>query len=133
LAGRIRAGLSPKEGRKFGLLVGGAFLVFGALFLWRGRVLPMQIMSAIGAPLLLAGLIIPGRLGPVYNAWMGLALAISKVTTPIFMGIVYFIILAPLGLARRLFGWNSLRHKAPEGSFWQDRKGHRTGGLTRQF
>ena len=93
----------------------------------------MQIMSAIGAPLLLAGLVIPGRLGPVYNAWMGLALAISKVTTPIFMGIVYFIIMAPLGMVRRLFGWNSLRHKAEDGTYWKDREGHRTGGLTRQF
>ena len=35
---------------------------------------------------------------------MGLALLISKVTTPLFMGIVYFIVLMPIGLVRRLSG-----------------------------
>ena len=40
-------------------------------------------------------------LGPVERAWMGLAGIISKVTTPIFMSVVYFVVLTPVGLLRR--------------------------------
>ena len=133
MAGRVRAGLSKSEGRKFGLLVGGAFLVIAALFLWRGHELPMQIAGGLGGLLVLGGVLIPGRLGPVYDAWMGLALAISKVTTPIFMGIVYYLVLAPIGLARRLFGWNAMVHAEDAESYWKGREDVRTGGLTRQF
>ena len=133
MAERIRAGLSVAEGRKFGLLVGGAFLAIAVVFWWRGHELPMWIVAGVGGLLVLGGLLVPGRLGPVYNAWMGLALLISKVTTPIFMGIVYFLVLGPLGLARRLFGWNAMRHKPENESYWQAKGNEETGGLTRQF
>ncbi len=133
MEGRVRAGLTPAEGRKFGLVVGAAFVVLALVFLWRGHEWPMRITAGIGGLLVLAGLIVPGRLGPVYHAWMGLALAISKVTTPIFMGIVYYLIIAPLGLVLRLFGWNAMKHEPSEGSFWQSREGEGRGGLTRQF
>jgi hypothetical protein len=43
---------------------------------------------------------------------MKLAHALSKVTTPIFMGIVYFVVLTPIGFIRRSFGGNPLVHKA---------------------
>ena len=71
--------------------------------------------------LILAGLATPNRLVPVYRAWMGLALLISKVTTPIFLGIVYFGVITPLGIARRLFGRNSLKRPSDMSSFWMER------------
>ena len=49
-------------------------------------------------------------LGPVERAWMGLAHAISKVTTPIVMGVMYLLVLTPVGLLRRRFGGNPLVH-----------------------
>ena len=72
MATAISAGLSAKEGRKFGLTVGAAFLVLGALLWWRGRALAPWLGS-LGAVLALAGLVVPARLGPVQRAWMGLA------------------------------------------------------------
>ena len=113
--------------------MGGAFLVLGLVFLWRGHALPMQISGGLGGLLVLGGLLIPGRLGPVYDAWMALALAISKVTTPIFLGIVYYIVMAPMGLVRRLLGWNAMRHDLEGGTYWKDKSHDTPGGLTRQF
>ena len=75
---------------------------------------------------------IPGELGPVNRAWMGLAELISKVTTPIFMGVVYFVVLMPVGLLMRLFGRNPIKHTAVSGSYWASRTEAR-GGLTNQF
>src|SRR5215207_3794762 len=83
MAGGISARLSRAEARRFGLVVGAAFLVLSALFWWRGRPLPGQISGGVGAILILAGIMVPLALRPVYRAWMGMALAISRVTTPI--------------------------------------------------
>jgi hypothetical protein len=128
----IPARLSPAEGRKFGLLVGGAFLLFGGISYWRGHDTAPLVLWALGGALVLAGLLIPGHLGPVYRGWMGFALLLSKVTTPIMMGLIYFVIFTPMGLVRRLMGRNTLVR--PQGSsFWITRESVRRSDLTRQF
>jgi hypothetical protein len=132
LANRIPTRLSPAEGRKFGLTVGAAFLVLAAVLLWRHRLVASYVLGAVGLLLIAAGVTVPGRLGPVQDAWMRLAHAISKVTTPVFMGIVYFVVLTPVGLLMRLFGRNPIRHNAVNGSYWAARTGAR-GDMTNQF
>ena len=129
----IPARLSPKEGRKFGVLVGGVFLVIGGISRWRGHETVPFVLWALGGTLVLGGLLIPGHLGPVYRAWMGLAHLLSKITTPILMGVIYYLVLTPVGAVRRMFGHNSLVR--PRGdSFWIDRpEGKRRGDLKRQF
>ena len=101
---RVPARLTASEGRKFGLTVGIAFTAIGLILLWRDVRIAMIVTLSLGGALILAGLIAPTLLGPVERAWMGLALLISKVTTPIFMGIVYFLVLTPTGLLRRRRG-----------------------------
>lgn len=132
MAHGIPARLTPQEGRKFGLTVGAAFLVLAAITRWRGHVVPMYAMGSLGAVLLAAGVVLPGQLGPVHRAWMGLAHAISKVTTPVFMSVVYFVAIAPVGLLMRLFGRNPVRHRAVNESYWFDRAEAR-GNMTNQF
>ena len=115
---RIPARLSPAEGRKFGLTVGIAFLVLAALlYFWRHRETAAAVLGAIGALLVLAALVMPTRLGPLERAWMGLAKAISKVTTPVFMGVVFFVVVTPIGLVMRLFRRRPLVHPERDGSF----------------
>ncbi len=82
----IPARLTAREGRRFAFTVGTAFLVLAAISAWRGHTLPPRVLGALGGALLLAGLVVPGRLSRVHRAWMGLALALSKVTTPIMIG-----------------------------------------------
>lgn len=122
MAERVPARLSAAAGRKFGLTLGIAFLVFGGVFLWRGKPVRAEVAFAIGVVLVSTGLVAPTRLGPVERAWMGLAHLISKVTTPIFMGVVYFLVVTPIGLVRRGFGGTPLRRDARQASFWFDHK-----------
>ena len=124
---------TASEGRKFAFPVGTAFLLLSGLLLWRDKETAFRVVAGLGGVLWVAGLLIPSRLGPVFRAWMGMAHAISKVTTPIFMGIVYFVVLTPTGLVMRLVGRNPVRHKPNEGSFWQSNEGRPRGDLTRQF
>jgi hypothetical protein len=104
LADRIPARLTAAEGRQFGLKVGLAFLVLGGVAWWRGRMHVVAPFEAMGGLLILAGLVVPGALGPVFRVWMGLGHLMSKVTTPIFLGIVFYLVLTPVGLLMRLAG-----------------------------
>jgi hypothetical protein len=124
--------LTAAEGRKFGLTVGGAFLVFAGIAFWRDHPLLAWTLGSLAALFLGGGLLLPTRMGPVEDAWMKLARAISTVTTPIFMGIVYYLVITPTGLLRRTLGRNPLRHPVVEGGHWVRRETP-GGDLERQF
>ena len=137
LAGRISAGLDKKaSGRRFGLSVGVAFLVLTAVLMWRDHRTAMTVTGSIGAVLVLGGFLTPTLLFPVERAWMAMAHAISKVTTPIFLGIVFFLVVTPIGMVVRVFSGSPLRHKGSgDRGFWfptaEDEA--KRGGMTRQF
>ena len=118
----IPARLTPAEGRKFGFTVGGAFLAIGALLWWRGRTMGAPIAGGLGLALVLGGLAIPGALGPVYNAWMGLSRLLSKITTPIFMGVMYFLVFTPVAFVMRIIGRRVLVHPSHDGTYWIERE-----------
>ena len=133
LATGIPARLTPAEGRKFGLTVGIAFLVLAGIVWWRDHLLFARIFGVLGGALVLAGLLLPTYLGPVQRGWMGLAHAISKVTTPIFMGIVFYVVMTPMGRLMRWFGRRPLVHAAKDGGFWQPVASGGKSDLERQF
>lgn len=134
MASRIPARLSIAEGRRFGLTVGTAFIVLGALLWWRGHPLGGIAAGTAGAALSIGGLLTPQRLGPVQAAWMGLSVVLGKVTTPVFLGVVYFGLLTPFGLVRRLLGRDSLKRAHRQPSFWVLRGGAAgRSDLRRQF
>jgi hypothetical protein len=134
MAERVHARLSASEGRRFGGVVGGAFLVLGAVLLWRGHSRVGAAAAAAGAALVVAALVVPTRLGPVRAAWMGLAERISRVTTPVFMTLVFALAVVPSGLIARAFGHRPLSRARGAKSFWADREAdQRRSDLRRQF
>ncbi|HSG09909.1 MAG TPA: SxtJ family membrane protein [Longimicrobiales bacterium] len=132
---RIPAGLDAKQGRTFGLTVGVAFLVFASIALWRDRVLTAQVLGGVGAFLLFGAAVFPAKLKPVERAWMFLALQMSKVMTPIVMGIVYFLVLTPIAWAVRSTMGNPLVHRSSANGYWFIRKGEKDAhsDMRRQF
>jgi hypothetical protein len=127
--------LSPADGRKFAFTVGATFLALGLIAWYRHHPIALAVLGGIGLMLCLAGLIAPGSLTPVYQVWMGLARALSKVTTPIFMGVVYFIVFTPMGLIRRIAGRNALVRRVGIDGYWirrNEQPGARSN-LERQF
>lgn len=131
---RVRTRLTAREGRRFGLTVGIAFAALGGLLFWRENATAAGVAGGLGALLILAGLAIPTRLGPVEAAWMKLAHLISKVTTPIFMAVVYFIVLTPAGFLVRLFGHKPLvRKRTSADGYWVARERHAGADMRRQF
>jgi hypothetical protein len=134
MADGIPARLTRAEARRFAFTVGVAFAALAGLLWWRGRTLLPVAFGAISTALILAGIVIPDRLDPVYRRWMAFALAISKVTTPIFMTIVFALVITPVGLLMRALGKKPLTHAAHEDSYWILRpEGSRRSPLDRLF
>lgn len=134
MARSVPARLTAAAGRRFAFTVGIALLVLAGLMVWRGKRVPAWILGGVGALLILAGLVAPTRLGPIERAWYALASAISKVTTPIVMGVLYFVVLTPVALVMRLFGRNPLVHSSTDATVWVRRpEGSRRSDLERQF
>lgn len=130
----VPARLTAAQGRRFGFTVGAAFGVLGGIAFWRGHSIPSIVAWTLGGLLILGALFVPSQLGPVERGWMKLAHAISKVTTPIFMAVVYFIILTPVGILMRLTGHGPLKAKSENGSHWVTRpESDRRSNLERQF
>ncbi len=135
MAERVPARLTAAQGRRFGTTVGGAFLVLAAVAWWRGHPTTVNVLGTLGGVLTVAGLLVPTTLGPVERAWMGLAHAISKVTTPIVMGVMYLGVLSVVGVIRRLAGGNPLEHAPGEAGYWHVRPAgsRKSNSLQRQY
>ena len=111
-----------KRGRRFALTLAAAFGVIALITVWRDSGTVAKVTGGLSALLIVAGALVPSRLGPLETAWMKLAHAISRVTTPIFMGVVYFVVLTPAGFIRRTFGSNPIVHEPDSGSYWATRE-----------
>jgi hypothetical protein len=106
--------------REFGLLVGGVFTALGGWLCYRGKlgVLPV-IFLGLGIGLMVLGALSPVALVLPNRAWMGLAEVLSSITTPIILAIVFFGLVTPIGVIKRLFGWDPLRRRAnPAETYW---------------
>lgn len=98
--------------RKFGLTTGVIVAVmFGLILPWlldhRLPIWPWMLFVVLG----LAALAAPGALRPIYRGWMIFGTVLGAINTRIILGVFFFLILFPAGLARRLFGVDPMRRK----------------------
>ena len=109
--------------RKFGFVVGGCFLLLGGLCARKG--------FAAAPPLLVAGVLLaffgwlkPEALGPVERGWMKLGQALSKVTTPVFLAVLYYLVVTPYAFVVRLIMGDPLDQGFDKNakSYWKPRK-----------
>ena len=107
--------------REFGLIVGGILLLLGGWWFYRGKFLTADyVILTVGAFLVFFGLLFPRALVYPNKAWMLLAEALSYVTTRIILGLVFFLIITPIGVTKRLFGWDPLsRRGARADTYWK--------------
>jgi hypothetical protein len=106
------------EDRKFGLVVGGVFALLGAALLLAGSHLTGMAFGSAGLVLVLLGGVAPVLLGPVHRGWMTVARVLGIVNTTLFLGIVFFLVLTPLGFAFRLAGRDELARRRQRRTGW---------------
>jgi O-antigen/teichoic acid export membrane protein len=102
--------LDARELRKFGITTGALIAaLFGVLLPWawdfRFPTWPWVIFIVLS----LWALINPRSLRPVYRGWMRFGLLISKITTPIVLGIVFYVVFVPVGIVFRLLRYDPMK------------------------
>src|SRR4030095_13413530 len=107
--------------REFGLVVGGFFVLLGGWWLYRGKFAnAANVVLPLGSVLILIGLIWPGALVLPNKAWMLLAEGLSFVTIRVILGLVFFLVVNQIGVAKRLMGWDPLgRRGGSSDSYWK--------------
>jgi hypothetical protein len=116
-----KAKTSYRPEREFGLIVGGMLLLVGGWWLFRGKFHNAVVITLpLGAALVLLALVFPRLLFWPNKAWMALAEILSFVMTRIILALVFFLIVTPIGVIKRLFGWDPLhRRGARQESYWR--------------
>jgi hypothetical protein len=122
--------------RKFGLLVGGVFLVLGGLTLWRQKPIAPWLLTP-GVILFFLGLILPRSLKLIYIGWMAMAFALGLIVSSILLTIFYYVVVTPIGLVARLVGKDflSLKLDSKAQSYWvpRDKTVHTAANYEQQF
>jgi hypothetical protein len=106
-----------RKGRVFAFTLSGGFFFLALFAYWRGGERVAAVAAALVVISFLAGVFIPRRLEPVERAWMKLGAAIGYLTTPVLMAAVYYLILTPIALVRRV----ARRRHPLKDSHWHQR------------
>ena len=107
--------------REFGLIVGGVFVLLGTWWVYREKFSGVsRVFILLGATLALLGTVFPRALIYPNKAWMKLAEALAFVMTRIILGLVFFLIVTPIGVIKRLTGWDPLNRRSGRSpSYWR--------------
>jgi hypothetical protein len=107
--------------RNFGLVVGTAFAALSLLWIFRGKFQHVApYLLTLGALLIASGLIAPRVLVWPNRLWMRLADALSFIMTRLILAVIFFALVTPIGLFRKLIGGDPLnRRAARSGSYWR--------------
>ena len=119
--------------RSFGFLF---FIVFLEISLWplisqEDLRLWALILSLI---FLILGILNSKILTPLNKLWIKFGILLGNIVSPVVMGVVFFIVVTPIGLIMRLLGKDLLRVNKNESTstYWIDRE-KKTDTMKRQF
>jgi hypothetical protein len=109
--------------RSFGFVFTVAFAVIGLWPAMSGTGIRWWAI-AIAASFLIAGLAKPSLLSPLNRLWTQFGLLLNRITSPILMALIFFLVVTPIGLTMRLLGKRPLDLKFDPNarSYWIKRE-----------
>lgn len=136
--GHERAGAMSEgpSNRSFGMVFSAFFAVVGLWPLVGGGPVRLWSIGVAGA-LLIVVLVRPSVLTYPNRWWMRFGEMLHAVTSPIILGVIFFVVVAPVGMVRRRFGADPLllRKDKDRPSYWERRTppGPPPDNMTDQF
>ena len=126
--------ISKKQLREFGFLIGFGFPI---LIGWIIPAISGHFFRTwtlwIAIPSLIIGTLKPRLLFYPYKGWMALGLALGWINSRIILGLVYLIVLQPIALIMKIFGYDPLRKKIGTSDSYREIKESHKIDLTRIF
>lgn len=122
--------------RSFGFVFCAVFMIIGLWPLLKHG--PVRVWALVLAAIFVViALVAPKLLAPLNRAWMKFGLLLAAVISPIFLGILFYLVFLPMGLVMRLAGNDALKLKLDRDarSYWVDRDppGPPPGSINNQF
>ena len=119
--------------RNFGLFFFVVFLIVGIWPLTSGESIRIWFIN-ISAIFLILGLMNSKLLTPLNKLWLKLGIILGIVIAPIAMGVVFFLVVTPIGLVMRLLGKDLINKKYDKKikTYWIDRDKN-IGSMKKQF
>ena len=102
---------AKKDLRVFSILCIGFALLVGWLLRGSGSPRAALGIGAVGLLVGIWGLARPESIRLLYVIWMGLAYPIGFVISNLILGSVFYLIVTPIGVLQRLFGWDPLNKR----------------------
>ena len=128
--------INLSSNRSFGIVFTLVFLAFGVWVVSGGQS-KGWLFFVSAALFLVVAIARPSILGPLNRAWAKLGLLLGQVFNPILLGVIFFLVVTPIAVIRRLLGKDSLhlKFKSNLESYWIDRSpaGPKFGSMTKQF
>ena len=119
----MKVSISKKQLREFGFLIGFGFpILIGWIIPAIGGHLFRTWTLWISIPSLIIGILKPRLLFYPYKGWMELGLALGWINSRIILGLVYLIILQPIALTMKIFGYDPLRKRKNNGFSYRENK-----------
>lgn len=125
----------PSE-RSFGIVFAAIFLAIGVLPLAHGQSIHLLWIVA-GVVLFFCSFVFPKALRPFNRIWFRFGLLLHAIVSPLALGVLFFGVFVPFGLAMRMLGKRplSMRFDRKAKSYWIVRvpPGPSADSLTNQF
>jgi hypothetical protein len=100
--------VDKKTLRNFGFLMAGVLFVIALLPLLKGKS-PALWAAGVGVLFFLPGLIAPRILDLPYRWWMKLGHVLGYINTRIILGLIFFLLITPLGIFLRITGRSQVK------------------------
>jgi len=118
--------------KSFGFLFFFVFLIISFWPTFNGNVIDIKFLF-LSLIFLILGLMNSKILTPLNNCWIKIGELLGNFVAPIVMGIVFFVIITPIGLVLRILDKDLLRLKFNKSkSYWIDRE-ENIGTMKKQF
>lgn len=132
---RLRLKEDPKEWRNFALLCFGFLLLIASIGLWRGWISKSWFAAVLVVALVGAALAVtrPRAFRRFYRAAMTVSFAIGQVVGKVILGLVYLLVVTPMGWLLRIYGKDLLqiRSRRNQDTYWKTARP--PGKLEQQF
>jgi predicted membrane metal-binding protein len=127
--------ITSKQLRSFGLTVGGIFAVIGVWPVIFRHGNPRWWAVVVAGCLLIPAVVFPKSLFWIHKGWMAVGHVLGWINTRIILGFVFYIVVSPIGLVRRLIGKDPMgRQLRPDlDSYRILRKPRAASHLTKQY
>jgi len=129
-----KSNISKKQLLEFGLLIGFGFpLIIGWIIPSINGHSFRYWSLWVSCPLITLAILKPTLLFYPYKAWMLLGLALGWINSRIILTAVYLLVLQPIALIMKIFGYDPLRKKKTNNSTYRERKDNHIVDFKRIF